>query len=43
VLVYTVSFITVPGRKRTLSSEEMAVFYKHFLDINIKRHSSYNR
>ncbi|XP_039528106.1 cytochrome c oxidase assembly factor 8 isoform X5 [Pimephales promelas] len=31
------------GRKRTLSSEEMAVFYKHFLDKNIKRHSSYNR
>ncbi|XP_067241244.1 cytochrome c oxidase assembly factor 8 [Chanodichthys erythropterus] len=31
------------GRKRTLSSEEMAVFYKHFLDKNITRHSSYNR
>ncbi|XP_016354568.1 cytochrome c oxidase assembly factor 8 [Sinocyclocheilus anshuiensis] len=31
------------GRKRTLSSEEMAVFYKHFLDKNITRHASYNR
>ncbi|XP_051507307.1 cytochrome c oxidase assembly factor 8-like isoform X2 [Myxocyprinus asiaticus] len=31
------------GRKRTLSSEEMAVFYKHFLDENMKRHASYNR
>lgn len=31
------------GRKRTLSSEEMAVFYKHFLDKNIRRHSIYNR
>ncbi|XP_051504151.1 cytochrome c oxidase assembly factor 8-like isoform X2 [Myxocyprinus asiaticus] len=30
-------------RKRTLSSEEMAVFYKHFLDKNVKRHASYNR
>lgn len=31
------------GRKRTLSSEEMAVFYKHFLDKNITRHANYNR
>ncbi|XP_056616689.1 cytochrome c oxidase assembly factor 8 [Triplophysa dalaica] len=31
------------GRKRTLSSEEMAVFYKYFLDKNIKRHTIYNR
>ncbi|XP_052007358.1 cytochrome c oxidase assembly factor 8-like [Xyrauchen texanus] len=31
------------GRKRKLSSEEMAVFYKHFLDKNVKRHASYNR
>lgn len=31
------------GRKRTLSIEEMAVFYKHFLDKNIGRHASYNR
>uniref|UniRef100_A0A8C1IWQ4 Cytochrome c oxidase assembly factor 8 n=1 Tax=Cyprinus carpio TaxID=7962 RepID=A0A8C1IWQ4_CYPCA len=31
------------GRKRTLSSEEMAVFYKHFLDKNMTRHASYNR
>lgn len=35
--------IMVQGRKRTLSSEEMAVFYKHFLDKNIIRHASYNR
>uniref|UniRef100_A0A8C1PBG5 Cytochrome c oxidase assembly factor 8 n=2 Tax=Cyprinus carpio TaxID=7962 RepID=A0A8C1PBG5_CYPCA len=31
------------GRKRTLSIEEMAVFYKHFLDKNIARHANYNR
>ncbi|XP_072533009.1 cytochrome c oxidase assembly factor 8 [Salminus brasiliensis] len=31
------------GRKRTLSSEEMAVFYKHFLDKNFKKHASYNK
>uniref|UniRef100_A0A8C2DWA9 Cytochrome c oxidase assembly factor 8 n=1 Tax=Cyprinus carpio TaxID=7962 RepID=A0A8C2DWA9_CYPCA len=31
------------GRKRTLSSEEMAVFYKRFLDKNSTRHASYNR
>ncbi len=42
-LLYNVPFIMVPGRKRTLSSEEMAVFYKHFLDTNITRHTSYNR
>ncbi len=42
-LLYNVPFIMVPGRKMTLSSEEMAVFYKHFLDTNITRHTSYNR
>ncbi|KAL7877697.1 hypothetical protein SRHO_G00043400 [Serrasalmus rhombeus] len=31
------------GRKRTLNSEEMAVFYKHFLDKNCIKHASYNR
>ncbi|XP_026876754.2 cytochrome c oxidase assembly factor 8 isoform X2 [Electrophorus electricus] len=31
------------GRQRTLSSEEMAVFYKHFLDKNCKKHASYNK
>ncbi|XP_062378558.1 cytochrome c oxidase assembly factor 8 isoform X1 [Sardina pilchardus] len=31
------------GKPRTLSSEEMAVFYKHFLDKNFKRHADYNR
>lgn len=31
------------GRKRILSSEEMAVFYKYFLDKNITRHATYNR
>ncbi|XP_076831495.1 cytochrome c oxidase assembly factor 8 isoform X2 [Brachyhypopomus gauderio] len=30
------------GQKRTLSSEEMAVFYKHFLDKNCKKHANYN-
>ncbi|TRY87159.1 hypothetical protein DNTS_024225 [Danionella cerebrum] len=29
--------------KMTLSHEEMAVFYKHFLDTNITRHATYNR
>ncbi|XP_023681336.1 cytochrome c oxidase assembly factor 8 [Paramormyrops kingsleyae] len=31
------------GRKRTLSSEEMAVFYKHFLDENRVKHANYNK
>ncbi|XP_031436249.1 cytochrome c oxidase assembly factor 8 isoform X2 [Clupea harengus] len=31
------------GKKHTLNSEQMAVFYKDFLDQNYKRHSSYNR
>ncbi|KAJ7991084.1 hypothetical protein DPEC_G00293570 [Dallia pectoralis] len=31
------------GRKRTLNSEEMAVFYKRFLDENHVRHNSYNK
>ncbi|XP_067099402.1 cytochrome c oxidase assembly factor 8 [Osmerus mordax] len=31
------------GRKRALNSEEMAVFYKSFLDTNRIRHSSYNK
>ncbi|KAL0969020.1 hypothetical protein UPYG_G00221650 [Umbra pygmaea] len=31
------------GRKRTLNSEEMAVFYKHFLDENCSRHANYNK
>ncbi|KAG9275268.1 cytochrome c oxidase assembly factor 8 [Astyanax mexicanus] len=31
------------GRRRTLSSEEMAVFYKYFLDRNYKNHESYNK
>ncbi|XP_030628498.1 cytochrome c oxidase assembly factor 8 [Chanos chanos] len=30
------------GRKRTLNSEEMAAFYKDFLDRNYKRHADYN-
>uniref|UniRef100_H3D4B9 Cytochrome c oxidase assembly factor 8 n=1 Tax=Tetraodon nigroviridis TaxID=99883 RepID=H3D4B9_TETNG len=31
------------GRRRTLNSEEMAVFYKSFLDKNRTRHAKYNR
>lgn len=31
------------GRKRTLNSEEMAVFYKHFLDTNRVKHANYNK
>lgn len=31
------------GRRRTLSSEEMAVFYKSFLDKNRIRHANYNK
>nr|XP_061798615.1 cytochrome c oxidase assembly factor 8-like [Nerophis lumbriciformis] len=31
------------GRRRTLSSEEMSVFYKSFLDKNRVRHANYNR
>ncbi|XP_028857186.1 cytochrome c oxidase assembly factor 8 isoform X2 [Denticeps clupeoides] len=31
------------GRKRTLNSEEMAVFYKDFLDKNFQKHASYNK
>ncbi|XP_029972936.1 cytochrome c oxidase assembly factor 8 [Salarias fasciatus] len=31
------------GRRRHLSSEEMAVFYKSFLDRNRTRHASYNK
>uniref|UniRef100_A0A3Q3XAW3 Uncharacterized protein n=1 Tax=Mola mola TaxID=94237 RepID=A0A3Q3XAW3_MOLML len=30
------------GRRRSLNSEEMAVFYKNFLDKNRIRHASYN-
>uniref|UniRef100_A0A8C7YIZ6 Cytochrome c oxidase assembly factor 8 n=1 Tax=Oryzias sinensis TaxID=183150 RepID=A0A8C7YIZ6_9TELE len=33
----------VDGRRRSLSSEEMAVFYKSFLDKNRKHHASYNK
>ncbi|XP_061652184.1 cytochrome c oxidase assembly factor 8 isoform X4 [Phyllopteryx taeniolatus] len=29
--------------RRTLSSEEMSVFYKNFLDKNRERHASYNK
>ncbi|XP_012731359.2 cytochrome c oxidase assembly factor 8 [Fundulus heteroclitus] len=31
------------GRRRTLSSEEMAIFYKSFLDRNQMRHADYNK
>ncbi|XP_056151657.1 cytochrome c oxidase assembly factor 8 [Lampris incognitus] len=31
------------GRKRALDSEEMAVFYKSFLDQNKTRHANYNK
>ncbi|XP_073339047.1 cytochrome c oxidase assembly factor 8 [Pagrus major] len=31
------------GRRRALSSEEMAVFYKSFLDKNRIRHANYNK
>ncbi|XP_029900050.1 cytochrome c oxidase assembly factor 8 [Myripristis murdjan] len=31
------------GRRRSLNSEEMAVFYKSFLDKNRKRHANYNK
>ncbi|XP_056446014.1 cytochrome c oxidase assembly factor 8 [Gadus chalcogrammus] len=31
------------GRKHTLGSEEMAVFYKSFLDTNRTRHANYNK
>lgn len=37
---------TVPsplGRRRSLNSEEMAVFYKSFLDKNRIRHADYNK
>lgn len=32
-----------PGRRRSLNSEEMAVFYKSFLDRNRIRHANYNK
>lgn len=31
------------GRRRTLDTEEMAVFYKSFLDENRTRHANYNK
>uniref|UniRef100_A0A3Q0T0Z0 Cytochrome c oxidase assembly factor 8 n=1 Tax=Amphilophus citrinellus TaxID=61819 RepID=A0A3Q0T0Z0_AMPCI len=31
------------GRRRSLSSEEMAMFYKNFLDKNRLRHANYNK
>ncbi|XP_041669337.1 cytochrome c oxidase assembly factor 8 [Cheilinus undulatus] len=31
------------GRRRTLTSEEMAEFYKNFLDKNRTRHANYNK
>ncbi|TKS87173.1 Apoptogenic protein 1, mitochondrial [Collichthys lucidus] len=31
------------GRRRALNAEEMAVFYKSFLDTNRVRHAEYNR
>ncbi|KAK2852734.1 hypothetical protein Q7C36_007935 [Tachysurus vachellii] len=31
------------GRKRNLNSEEMATFYKHFLDKNYEKHAAYNK
>ncbi|XP_020513255.2 cytochrome c oxidase assembly factor 8 [Labrus bergylta] len=31
------------GRRRTLGSEEMAEFYKSFLDTNRTRHANYNK
>ncbi|KAJ8288945.1 hypothetical protein COCON_G00016040 [Conger conger] len=31
------------GRKRTLSTEDMAIFYKDFLDKNCTKHSNYNK
>uniref|UniRef100_A0A8C5F430 Cytochrome c oxidase assembly factor 8 n=1 Tax=Gadus morhua TaxID=8049 RepID=A0A8C5F430_GADMO len=31
------------GRKHTLGSEEMALFYKSFLDTNRTRHANYNK
>lgn len=31
------------GRRRTLDSEDMAVFYKNFLDENRTRHANYNK
>ncbi|KAJ8341344.1 hypothetical protein SKAU_G00336350 [Synaphobranchus kaupii] len=31
------------GRKRTLGSEDMAVFYKEFLEKNRTKHTNYNR
>ncbi|KAF7200940.1 cytochrome c oxidase assembly factor 8 [Nothobranchius furzeri] len=31
------------GRRRSLNSEEMALFYKSFLDQNKLRHANYNR
>ncbi|XP_040916517.1 cytochrome c oxidase assembly factor 8 [Toxotes jaculatrix] len=31
------------GRRRSLNSEEMAVFYKSFLDRNRTRHANYNK
>ncbi|XP_034418782.1 cytochrome c oxidase assembly factor 8 [Cyclopterus lumpus] len=31
------------GRRRTLNSEEMSVFYKSFLDTNRTRHADYNK
>lgn len=31
------------GRRRSLDSEEMAVFYKSFLDRNRTRHANYNK
>ncbi|XP_043553445.1 cytochrome c oxidase assembly factor 8 [Chiloscyllium plagiosum] len=31
------------GRKNTLSAEEMAEFYKDFLDVNYNKHVNYNK
>ncbi|KAM9477546.1 cytochrome c oxidase assembly factor 8 isoform 2-T2 [Clarias gariepinus] len=31
------------GRKRNLTSEEMAAFYKYFLDKNCIKHAAYNK
>lgn len=38
-----VSPLSPSGRRRSLNSEEMAVFYKSFLDRNRIRHANYNK
>lgn len=42
-LMFVSSVPPPSGRRRSLNSEEMAVFYKNFLDQNRIRHANYNK